>query len=309
MSTESLYRKAEHADEIADPDLTEANVAAIYNVWRDFLGERYAPHEAFHRSNNDSLYEQACRLVRPFKKQLTGTITEKDLGPMTNDRYIWSVKDMFCSAGEEHCLAGLFLSALLNETNVDKLSLGSFPCVLSDAGYRLQPGKTVEIREGGWVDDCCSYAQGGIGIVRGKVEKHLGRYASGGIFPVYGTVEGGVGWDASGGVFPIYGVVEQAVGDQASGGIFPIHGTVEGRIGRESSGGTFVVCKKPKKRFLYKSNGACGAGPDELEKDAELSRLMDELEQAGKTEKFDEVEKIARRVDEHVRKNYKRKVA
>jgi len=308
MSTEHLYKRAERADEVADPDMKDADpkeiLAATYDAWLGIF-DQYKDQDI--RYTIDMLYRQACRLVRPFKEKMAGTITEKELGPIADDPHYKECEDnQRNKSGQavyrKYCYAGLYLSALLNETDLDRLSIGSFPAKLEEVGYCLQPGKTVEVREDAIVGNVGDAAQGGIGIVRGTCEGNVGWDASGGIFPVFGAVEGCVGYRATGGMFPIFGKVKHSIGNCVTGGIFTVYGTAEGNIGYDAAGGIFIA----KQYFTVSMNGTYRVDTEGLEKDAELGRLLDELEVACRAEKFGEVETVARQIDGHVRKNYKR---
>jgi hypothetical protein len=57
------------------------------------------------------------------------------------------------------------------------------------------------------------------------------------------------------------------------------------------------------------SENSCTILPEDIAKDSKLSALLDEMEKASKAAHAPAIRKLARKIDGHVRKNYKRRVA
>lgn len=120
-----------------------------------------------------------------------------------------------------------------------------------------------------------------------------------------------------GGIWVNQEKVGQSMGSEAAGGIWFNFGNVL-HMGRSATDGIFVAKRKPKKGFMNASKApALGVGPEELESDNKLSLLVDYVDEASDEERFDDirefarkVKKMARKIEERVRKYYKpRKVA
>jgi len=110
MSSESLYKKAERADDIADLDLKDASqdeiIEATYRVWFEATKE--------HRENPigiidelEPLYKEACRIISPFKDRICGEFRTGQVD--------WKTE------GYANLLVGTYLAALLNETKLECL--------------------------------------------------------------------------------------------------------------------------------------------------------------------------------------------
>ena len=220
------------------------------------------------------MYGQACRIIKPHKKSFSGEITENDRNMLSE-----MAKRPFCD---------LFLSAFLNESDINKFSGRIKTWNLYDLGYRLKDGKTVEILHpsSGAYANPGELASGGLVINRGEVQ-YMGSQASGGIFVNYG--------------------IAYSMGDAAQGGTF-INLAATKDLARGASGGVFVEWTRPEDRS-YPNGGEIYVERKTIESDKILSGLFDELELAGREKGTEKIGKIARQVDSHIRANYKRRVA
>jgi len=179
--TTQLYRKADRADEVADLNLKDADPAAIiaatYDAWDGMLDDYLSRPEKLEDNNvilenkEDWFYDKARGLLTPYREKLRGVLTENEL------RHV---------ADRRRCLAGLYISALLNETDISMLSLGPSPAIYNLLGWRLKPGKTLEIRgvcKAGYV---APRAEGGVVILRKRSSAtEVGHMAEGGTFLLY----------------------------------------------------------------------------------------------------------------------------
>jgi hypothetical protein len=110
MTTEQLYRKAEHADEMADLDLTDASqdeiIEATYSAWFEATKE-YGENVVAILDDLEPLYREACRIISPFKDRICGEFRTGQV-------------DWKCE-GDANLLVGTYLAALLNETKLERL--------------------------------------------------------------------------------------------------------------------------------------------------------------------------------------------
>jgi hypothetical protein len=289
MSTERLYRKAERADDIGDLDLLGADQKEIidrtYDVWFGDVNPVIKELRDF-----NPLYKLACRIVRPFKVLISGTLTDRDFSAAKAKR--------LC---KEEWAAGLYVSAVLNETDAKRLYWGDFPYGLDSLGCDLKEGKTLCIIEGGPIDVryAGSAARGGT-VINDRKVYGMGDCARDGIFINKRHCET-MGEEARGGIFVNIDCADQ-MGNRATGGLFVDYDrshNIDGKVSWRSA------------RTRYEKNGATYQH-DALnaEKDEFLRKLMDRMEEAAMKEKIADVKETGRKIDAHLRKTYKpRKIA
>jgi len=301
MTTEQLYKKAERADDIGDVDLTDADMGEIaqhvYDAWFSRVKENLNP------SYTDSSRSKAIQMLEPFREKLKGEFNTSKMC-FTNGTVDDKTDDNVSMAVQ------IYLSALVEGTDISKLVVGkhALPRSLVDIRMPRMKGKTVEISPEGSV----WYANIGEGTLlnRGKMNEAVsygnstyinfgeawffGAHDDGCLFINYGEAQG-IGYKCKGGIFLNFG--KAGKGDETA-------------VGYRCSGGVFVTKTEPVGGFLVKPEGPVyGVGPEELEKDRELSGLMDEIEAIGKVPDVPKANELARKIDAHVRANYKRKIA
>jgi len=345
MTQEHLYKKADKADDMADLDLKDAEpmqiVGACYAEW---LNENTDKYKVWMHSDppREILYRNACRIIRPFKEKLAGELYTDRL-PL--------VKKISEEAEKNSCKdydTGYFFSAVLNETGVNKLCIGRLSRNEGGFGYRLQPGKTVEVLRWGRVSHIGDRAEGGTVVNNGDVGG-MGDYAKSGKFVNNGRADsmgffaesgdfinhnhaGSMGNYASGN-FINHGKVRN-IGGESKAGIFINCGSIEEEFGKDGGRfmengmsyffnfgtaermglkgkGVFVNSGIVKKTFVYGAAESFAADRKVLKENTELNALMGKIRLAAESDNISKIEKLARKVDGHLRgKKYKpRKIA
>jgi len=253
MSISGLYG-LKRPERTAELDIGGASreeiINATYGAWTSFLKscDKDTP--------DDTLYDYACALVRPFKTKISGVLTERD------------VLRAFALGKDEHDENGVYLSALLNETDASMLALGKIKPprnVLKGVGFCLKPGKIVSARDG--VLGLGSCAEGGIVINRGEVH-----------------------WMSS----------------YAEGGLHINGGYISSTLGEGASGGTFITMNDDVSRGMlaYPKGPAYAIYWDKWKSDGDIRALVGELLEADDRLDAPKMNAIARKIDAHVRKKY-----
>jgi len=290
MTTAQLYRKAERADDICDLDLTDSDEKQILeNTYEVFLKTVEPSVHYVTRPPFSSTYATACKILRPFREHLKSAIRETDFRRL-GGTYPASENDK----GLSHvyvAYSGLYLSALLNETKVRKLSMcrekNDKLASPQNVGYLLKHGRVVDVEKSGNPWSLGHVARGGININRGS-SFEIGHYATGGIFINHEKTTW-LGASAKGGIFLNFGEVDPKdnVAQGASGGIFITD--AERWFTEHEQGFYFIAMEK--------------------NRDGKLKTLLKETERASDKRHYKDIGQLARKIDAHVRKNYKRQVA
>jgi hypothetical protein len=258
MASPSRYGPLAKPEESIHVEVKENPVRAVlsaYRAWRGmFTPFIIRPFHTYSPAAAEQRYQAAVTLLQPHARE-AGTATPAELTVLAN-----AIRDPD---------AGLFLSALLNETSIPSLE-GVFAYHI--LGYRLAPGKKIAAHKGsritclgrhargditnhGYAKDMAYLAAGGIHsnhsetvelgrdasaglfINHGRIGSYLGRSASRGTFVNYASKRnaGSAAWYASGGVFLNYGTLESfATG--ASDGVSANFGTASS-LAMDSRGG------------------------------------------------------------------------
>jgi len=317
-------------------------IESVYGNWSEAVKSQYEKDTDFSMhplSFDDALYDSACRMIGPFKEKIRGALDENSLELGKYAKHINHT---------DAWLASLYLSAVLNETDAEKftarkrhgmgyrlkkgktLEIGQLKKKpfnfgggevafgrKGDGGTVINYGEIIEVGEKanlifknyGKAHEVGVGAPDGEWINYAQIGGVMGNFAPGGVWLNKGNAHM-MGTYALGGVWLNHNKATQSIGGSASGGVFLNFGEAL-HMGHAAEGGVFVAKKLPKKGFMKSpTRKAYGVGPEELGKDAELSLLVDSVEEAGNEERFDDIRKLARQVDEHVRKNYRpRRVA
>jgi hypothetical protein len=105
-------------------------ITATYQDWLRGIDGEHLPDNVYVNSEINRLYQHACAVIKPYQDKLSAPLVETDIEPVT---------------ASEKGFAGLYLSALLNQTAARSLTVNKTSTKLFGVGYRLQPGKTLEI--------------------------------------------------------------------------------------------------------------------------------------------------------------------
>jgi len=288
MAASRLYNLP-RPDRAADVELKDAPpeeiIKATYGMWMDAIPGR----------GYENAYEIACKMVRPFRSRFSGTLQSSAV-PECNNFF-----------------KGLYLSALLNETNFERLYEDGQAVY---AGHRLRPGKTIEIVKGERAGDLgtqvqatyvAQEAEGGAVINRTKVS-NLGTLASNLTCINRGEVNGLCVDDRN----PICINLGRVHSGICIGSHEPIcinYSKKVSTIGYLASGGVFVTTVELERVFLDYSRGKVyGVGPSDI--DSALGSLLEELKKYSEGSDIPKAEETARKVDKYVRKTYEpRKIA
>jgi len=138
----------------------------------------------------ENLYQEAVKLLSPYA-EVFRNVKQRDL-----DNILAEVKDSESSA------SGLYLSALLNVTNLQQLDSRFNHEIL---GYRLAPGKTLILREWSKVCELGRNAQGN--IVNFGATDYMAQNVEKGIQINYGSVSKVMGFQSGGGIQINYNLV------------------------------------------------------------------------------------------------------
>jgi hypothetical protein len=186
---------------------------------------------------------------------------------------------------------GLFLSALLNETGLEKLEIDRETDWTIGLGYRLRKGKTLDIFKKGTGQAVGVEATGGVIINRGTVDA-FGYETTAGIFINHGTVKRNtecyMGRKSRGGLYLNYGYCG-VLGMQSGGGICMFNFGNADSIGVWSDGGLFVTRNRPSMDMIESRTPCWYMDPEKLENDAKLCKLVIELDKAGHLMKPDDI--------------------
>jgi len=303
MTTEQLYKKADKADEMADPDIKDMDKTTIaracYDVWvagcKDVIkDENFFLHMARNRDlweeQCEPLYRQACSIIAPYREKVNGTFNTSGLKLkrlMKKDHYF---SDDYPA---EIRMAGIYLSALLNETDLNKLVVdekdkktGGWDKAieLSHLGWHMKPGKILEILEG-CVTGTAEHAEGGI-VVNYASALKCGGHSSDMIIVNYCSNSWGDG--AKGSVF-INMDDGSEFGDKSENCVLVDFGKTTYAGGDLRADNIYHV----ESRDIWHSK--------------QLIELGHALEEAGKKRDTPKIVELARKVDEHVRKTRKPK--
>ena len=280
MAASNLYglpRPDRTADVVLEGGSREDIIDVTYQAWLGAVRQCKDPSESV-----EQLYEAACQLVRPFRKKITGELTGKELKPIRNDPGYVSIINSVSDAG-------LYISALLNETDITKVTVDRTLPLISHIGYRLGHEKMIEVGRGEVTWDIFKEATCGVGINHGRIEQFMGKENSGGILVNLGHICH-LGYDANGGTFLNFGGDPNTIGYGAKDGVF-VSRTMP-------SSGNFL----PK----YDYGGpAYGVKPEELRNDKDLDKMMDEVEKSARDSDTPAVAKLGRKIDQYVRAHYK----
>ncbi len=341
-----LYRNAEHADDLADLDLGTDPAEVLkgaYSVWNQQREEFYSkgnPNLWNSESEHEFLYSEACKLVRPYKGLFKGTITGNDFlfigeGVLAAEGYVPDEEragygcqyssGFGCSSVTSHEFtshAGLFLSALLNETDLESMAVDWYPAQLWGLGYRLKDGKTVVVCPDGRLGDLGEKAEGGVTLVYGEVMRWLAQKASGGLHinlgersrHTSGEWNIDIGERSSGGIHINFGVCGK-MGQNAANGTFMQLGELGwggDTIGDRARGAVCVGVPRPE-CIGYEASHNVSEYDVKYGNDEVLKGLLKELRAVRPSfyaeEKPDilKIRDVARKVDAHVRANYPRR--
>jgi len=338
-----LYRNAEHADDLADLDLGTDPAEVLkgaHSVWNQRFEELYKKDFNFARSDagEELLYGEACKLVRPYKELFKGTITGNDFlfigeGVLAREGFVPD-KDIagygreygeFGYTGRSREFSssdGLFLSALLNETDLESMFVDWYPARLWGLGYRLKEGKTAIVGPEARLGDLGEKAEGGATLVYGEVMIRMAKSASGGVHLNMGrrsrhTTDDwnvSMGEKSTGGIFINFDVCGK-MGENAANGTFiqlGKFGKGANDIGEHAAGAVCVGVENPQYNNHYYSHNV-SRYETKYGKDEALKVMLNELARERpfffleKKPDILKIKDVARKVDAHVRMNYPRR--
>jgi hypothetical protein len=258
------------------------------------------------------MYDVACQIIRPFADKVSGNFNTSEM-----------------KIAEKRA-SGLYLSALHNITRLEKLTICKCSG-LSSVGRLLPRGKTLEIVEGIKVREAGTEMEGGTIINYGEVHSLCSGIKSGNLFN-YGKTgtAGDMGAGAESGNLFNYGKAgyAPAVYPHQVQGCRPIvlfnYGTIENSLPDNATGVLVCANKKAEIEFIDQkdpwdhgpkgiwclkedANGNLYAvGKEEFKNDKALAKMVETLRVTGHSD-IPKTEGLARKVDEHVRANYKPK--
>ena len=235
------------------------------------------------QANPRTLYDEARKLIEPYKDKFSGVLTAKELGAVTT---------------HEKGDSGAYVAALLNETKIEKLSLGQPGFYCQDPAVFLKPGKAVELLEDA------------------EISFSLGLYAEGGTIinnarraPPFDFVNY-IGAEGRSCIMVNRGSVS-FMGHQCTG-CTAINLLDAGQMGKKARDSVFVSRQKQDQDHVLSGiKSPCWyVGPKELEGDGNLDGFVSEIEKASIESDVPKVNEAAHKIDAHVRRNYNpRKVA
>jgi len=334
MTTERLYKKAERADDMADLDLKDADpkelAKAIYEQWIGSISRHsyYPPNQ----KDIDANYNLGLAMVRPYREKFKGVLRPREwydngefLSILLNgtdlERLVLDFDDYPDSAGYRLGTGKtLEINGNKEKAIAERHSVAAFGQggTLINNGYIMFAGwhSDLDFSNYGKCYSAANNATGGKWVNYNHISGPFAEEAKDGLFINRGTARS-FGMEAEGGVGINLGKVTQSIAGKAKGGLWLNFG--EGQsMGSNAGGGIFISTVRVGKSWIKNhhsfANGAykdaIAIRPAELKTDPELFDLVEAVEQAAREEKYEEVKQLARKVDAHVRVNYRgRKVA
>jgi len=275
MSSETLYKRAEHAEEIGDLDLTDAGpkeiIKATYEAWCSATKNLHIEHYP----HPGPIYEAACRIIRPFGKRISGSLRADSIPSPLPGR-----------------TNGLYLSALLNETDADVLSVGKLGYEIDFIGWYMKSGKAAIVENDAKVSWLGYGAQNSTAVILGDVGITGIRSSGLNCINLGGTC---LASNNRGMTFINYGHINDLCGRTDDGMLI------------ETTGKCYYEDNRVTK-ILVGKNSYC-VDVEDICADLPLQVMLEELESASKGSDMPKVNDGIRKVDAHVRKNYPRKIA
>jgi hypothetical protein len=341
---DSALYNLDRPDETAELDLKDAEpceaAKLLYEQWKSHIWRDNISASDHYRDPN---YEFGLRMVRPYREKLKGVLKPEPIKNPPKFSYEWYDNGNFLSI----LLNGTGLERLVLDMDDYsdcvgyRLNKGKTLEICGDmeAQSKKQPKDVADFGEGGTLINRgyvfsagkeadldffnhgeCHYAalhaKGGKWVNYKNIAGSFATFAEGGLFVNRGTSRG-LGVDAEGGIGINLGKVTQSIASKARGGLWLNFGEAHS-MGSNSGGGIFISTTRVGKSWIKNHESFCNGahgdaiviGPQELKTDSELFDMVEAIERAAREEKYEEAEQLARKVDGHVRQNYKgRKVA
>lgn len=231
------FEKQENLGEERKPLTVKENrrLAVLQKAFGEFYGKRW------HDSMAEEIYGEACRQAKklPSYNAADVAIFSATLARFQDEEWFAKVAGLFLSALVNECSAGRLLSALTGRKREFSLEIGNLSLGIDYVGFENRENIVVNGNAGRWAG--WKMQEGAKMIVNGSVAGEAGREMQGGEIVLHGDAGDGTGCGMHGGKITVMGDAGNHTGQAMNGGEITVNGNAGRSTGGYMSGGKVTV--------------------------------------------------------------------